>query len=226
VYDALVVVNGEIPHPKLWHGIHYRTLICTDGAAITLRDFSITPDIIIGDMDSIAVGTQFATPEATQIHFPDTKVHFIEDQYSADFEKALFFAKQNNFKQIICLGALGKSADHSIHNLSMLPRFDQELKITLMHTFESTKQWVFCLHENTCITTQIGDIISFFPFQEAILTTQGLKWEMDENVITQLGNHAMRNLTTRKKVTLKCEGICLCFLTSDSPPIIEDSSKG
>ncbi len=225
MYDALIVVNGEIPPPELWQGIHYRTLICTDGAANTLRDFSITPDIIIGDMDSIAVSTQFATVESTQMHFPESKIHFIEDQCSTDFEKALFFAKQNNFKRIICLGALGKSADHSIHNLSMLPRYNKEMEITLMHSYGISRQWVFCLHENTCITTQIGDIISFFPFQEAILTSQGLKWEMNQNVITQLGNHAMRNLTTKKKVTVKCEGNCLCFLTCDNPPIIENTSQ-
>ncbi len=225
MYDALIVVNGEIPRPELWQGIHYRTLICTDGAAITLRDFSITPDIIIGDMDSIAVGTQFATPEDTQMHFPESKVHFIEDQNSTDFEKALFFAEQNNFKSIICLGALGKSADHSIHNLSMLHRFDKKMEIVLMHSFDESRQWVFSLHENTCITTEIGGIISFFPFPEAKLTTQGLKWDIQEKVITQLGNHAMRNLTTKAKVKIKCEGNCLCFLTCDTPPIIENISK-
>lgn len=223
VYDALVVVNGEIPPPKLWQGIHYRTLICTDGAANTLREFSIIPDIIIGDMDSIAVSTQYAMAQDKQKDFPESKIHFIDDQNSTDFEKALFFAKKNTLKHIICIGALGKSADHSVHNLSMLPRYRENIDIMLLHTFDESKQWIFALSENTCITTELGNIVSFFPFPEAKLTTQGLQWDVDQNVITQLGNHAMRNLTIKEKITVHCQGNCLCFLTSDNPPIIENA---
>ncbi|MBI2791058.1 MAG: thiamine diphosphokinase [Gammaproteobacteria bacterium] len=223
MYDALIVVNGEIPHPKFWKDIPYRTLICTDGAAKSLSDFAIMPDIIIGDMDSISVGTHFSTVEAIQKHFPLSKVLIISEQLSTDFEKALNFAKENNLHNVICLGALGKSADHSIHNLSMLNRYKKVMNLMLMHTFEQSRQWVFLLQENTCITTQKGETLSLFSFENATLSTKGLKWELENTTISHSGQTAIRNMTVDEKIEIKCIGNCLCFLTSDTPPILTNS---
>jgi thiamine pyrophosphokinase len=171
-------------------------------------------------MDSISVGTHFSTVEAIQKHFPLSKILTISEQLSTDFEKALNFAKENNFCNVICLGALGKSADHSIHNLSMLNRYSKIMSLMLMHTFEESRQWVFILQENTCITTQKGETLSFFAFENATLTTKGLKWELENTTISHMGRTAIRNVTVNETIEIKCKGNCLCFLTSDIPPII------
>lgn len=221
MYDALIVVNGEIPRLEFWQEIRYRTIICTDGAANTLKDFAITPNIIIGDLDSISVGLSNATVDDVQKHFSATEVFHLSDQQTTDFEKAFHYVLQHKLKKVICLGVLGKSADHTIHNLSVLSRYSKQVEILVLHTFDNTRQWIFPLSQNTRIHTKIGSIISFFPFPEAVLTSQGLKWELTSTLITQQGHAAVRNTVQAENISLHCQQSCLCFLTADAPPAIQ-----
>lgn len=225
MYDALIVVNGEIPRRELWQGIRYRTLICTDGASLSLQNLALTPDIIIGDMDSISDGTHFATVKALEMRFPKSKIHQIEDQETTDFEKALDFALNQKFQQVICLGALGKSADHSFHNLCLLNRYSQKLNLMLLHTFDTSRQWIFPLFSKTCIHTQKGALISFIPFPQAKLTSEDLKWRLTDSILTQTSQNAVRNITTKELVTVTCEGLCVCVLTAEVLPLVTNEGK-
>ena len=219
VYDALIVVNGEIPSLKFWQGLLYRTIICTDGAANTLRDFSITPDIIIGDMDSISDSPLNATAmEGLKEHFSTATIHHLSDQHSTDFEKALNYALQQQYKRILCLGILGKSADHGLYNLNLLNRYSQHMEIMALNTFEDSRQWIFRLGQNMRIHTKKHNIVSFFPFPEATLSSQGLIWELSSTLLTQTGKGAIRNRANAESLVLSCQGDCLCFLISEEIP--------
>ncbi len=220
MFDALIVVNGEIPQPSSWRDLPYRTLICTDGAANFLSQLTITPDIIIGDMDSISVGTQFATAKLLKMQFPDSKIDVSDDQYTTDFEKVLLFAKQNAFKRIICVGALGKAADHAVYNLSLIARYQTYLDITLLNIFDDQRQWIFPMHSKTCISTIPQALISLFPLTEVTVTTSGLKWELNNEKLAPLGKGTIRNLTLKSEIVVDSTGPCLCFLTCEAPPII------
>ncbi len=221
MYDAIIVVNGEIPQPSSWQDLPYRTLICTDGAANFLSQFTITPDIIIGDMDSISVGTQFAMAKSLEIQFPDTKIDINEDQYTTDFEKALFFAQRNAMERILCVGALGKAADHAIYNLSLIARYQTQLDITLLNVHDSHKQWIFPLHKVTHLRTVPGSIISLFPLSPITITTNGLRWDVTNENFAPLGKGAIRNTAIQSDLRLAVSGPCLCFVTCDIPPIIK-----
>ena len=146
MYDTLILVNGEIPHQALWQSIPHRLLICTDGAANALEQTPITPDIIIGDMDSIS--------DSTKRRYPKTEIISIFDQTMTDFEKALLFSEKMNFKKILCLGLLGKSADHSLYNLSLMVRFKNSFEITALSFLENEHQWIFPLRVDTRIYTK------------------------------------------------------------------------
>lgn len=91
MYDALILVNGEIPHQALWQSIPHRVLICTDGAANTLEPSILKPDIIIGDMDSISV--------SPKIRYPEAQIISITDQNTTDFEKLCYFQKKWDIKK-------------------------------------------------------------------------------------------------------------------------------
>ncbi len=220
LYDALIVANGDIPSQEHWQDIHYRQLICTDGAAIALPH-TITPDIIIGDLDSTVDSIHFATHSALQMHFPHSKILHLADQETTDFEKALNFAQQHSFQKVICMGTMGKSADHAMYNLLLLSRFSKKMQLMYLHYFDQHKQWIFALPENICIHTQINQVISFLPLPKARLTTQGLQWELTDSLITQDGKGAMRNKTTAKTVHITCQGECIAFLTDNLHPLAD-----
>ena len=220
VYEALIVVNGEIPHPSAWRDLSYRTLICTDGAANFLIQTAITPDIIIGDMDSIAVDAQFATANLLQKQFPATQIEQIYDQYLTDFEKALDFVQHNAIQNILCVGALGKAADHMLYNLSLIARCQTKLNIMLLNVFDNEYQWIFLLKPEMCISTTPGTTISFYPFSAATLSTQGLRWDLNKRQLTQVGPGAIRNKVLKEQFSVQSEGIIFCFVISETPPIL------
>lgn len=207
MYDALILVNGEIPHQVLWQSIPHRILICTDGAANALEPTMLTPNIIIGDMDSIAL--------SPKTKYPQAQIISIADQNTTDFEKALIFSEKMKYKKIICLGALGKSADHSLYNLSLLIRFGKKFELTALTLSEEISTWIFPLRTHTRIYTDPEQILSFFAFPEAKLTSQGLQWELDQTLLNQHDQHSIRNRTLDSTIDVFCEGHCLAFLSEN-----------
>lgn len=223
MYDALILVNGEIPRQELWQKLPYHMLICTDGAANTLLDPALAPDVIIGDMDSISDGPQNATTEFLKLHFPGSDIISIDDQNTTDFEKALIFSEEKHFKRVLCTGILGKSADHSIYNLSLLSRFGEAFELLALSVAHQECQWIFPLRANTTLHTQANCTLSFVAFPEATLTTKGLKWDLAQSQLSQRKHHSIRNQTVHSTIQVSCQGHCLAFLTSSILPQIEYS---
>lgn len=210
MFEILIVANGDIPPKNLWSDITYSFLICTDGAAKTLKEFNITPDVIIGDFDSL--------PNAATL-FPKVQIEKINDQDTTDFEKALQFCMKFPNKKIVCLGALGGFADHSIYNLSLLMRYSQDLDLCLLNPTTEGREWIFKLSSHTRICTPKNSLISFFPFPEATLTAATLEWPLARTHLTQIGNAAVRNRTTGNVTEIDCMGDCLCFVGTQVYPL-------
>lgn len=213
MFDILIVANGNIPSIEDWREISYGFLICTDGAALTLQEFGIVPNVIIGDFDSL--------PNAAQ-QFPQSQVLRITDQDTTDFEKALQFCMKFSNKKILCLGMLGNLADHGIHNLSLLIRYSKLLDLCFLNPTPEVRQWIFALPSKTRIYTPQISHISFFPFTEAILTASTLEWPLDRTHIKSLGKAAVRNRTTAQITEIACEGECLCFVSTQKYPIVSN----
>lgn len=217
MYDALILVNGEIPHQALWQSIPHRVFICTDGAANALDSTNLTPDIIIGDMDSIAV--------SPKIRYPHAQIISLHDQNTTDFEKALQFAINMSYKKIICLGILGKSPDHSLYNLSLLIRLGHSLELTALNFHEEKNTWIFPLRPHTQITTHPQAVLSFFAFPEARLSTAGLQWELKQTLLNQQNQHSLRNRALQSTIDIQCEGPCLAFLSENRRPLTQWDDK-
>ena len=98
---ALILANGKPPGKRLLQ----RTLassdwfVCADGGANTAARFHCTPDLIIGDLDSIQ--------KETLVVFSKVSVKKLKNQNSTDLEKALTAVIQKNYKDVIVLGATG-----------------------------------------------------------------------------------------------------------------------
>jgi thiamine pyrophosphokinase len=210
MFDILIVANGSIPPIDAWRDVTYGLLICTDGAANAMQHFGITPNIIIGDFDSL--------PNATEC-FPESQIEHITSQDTTDFEKALQYCMKFPNKRILCLGALGELADHSIYNLSLLLRYANQLDLCFLNLTREGRQWIFALKDKTRIYTPINSPISFFPFGEAVLTAPTLEWPLSRTHIKSLRNVAVRNRTTAQMTDIECEGDCLCFVGSSTNPI-------
>ncbi|MBW2600212.1 MAG: thiamine diphosphokinase, partial [Deltaproteobacteria bacterium] len=90
-------------------------IICADGAAQRLKASDITPDLIVGDMDSIDEDTlrYFEAKGSRIIRYPG-------DKNETDTQLALERAFKMNPDQIRVFGALGGRIDHTLANISLL----------------------------------------------------------------------------------------------------------
>lgn len=163
-------------------------LLCTDGAFAYMSDIDIFPDAVIGDLDSLEF-----TPE-------DVAVYHIEDQDTTDFEKALDFLVDMQFERVVVLGSTGGQHDHFLGNLNAAYKFRNELNILF---FDQT-QYFFLTEKDCTFSTEIGKIVSLFPFPECtIKSLSGLKYTLNMETLTLTSRVGTRNITSHKSVKIE-----------------------
>ena len=111
--EAVILANGEYPsHPLPLQMLeNAEFVVCCDGAANEYILRGHTPDVIIGDGDSLS-------PEYKELFSPI--VHQIADQETNDQTKAVHFLQKKGFRRIAIVGATGKREDHTLGNISLL----------------------------------------------------------------------------------------------------------
>jgi len=169
---VVLFLNGEKPLdiPDVQK---YSAIYCTDGAYHFLTDCEITPDLIIGDFDSI----EKLPIDIPHIHTPD--------QNYTDFEKAIELIIQQGHKEIDVYAANGLEQDHFLGNMCCALKYKKKIKIR----FYDDKQSYYFIKKNTTLTNVINKIISLFPFPIAKnITTKGLKYPLKKSTLNMMKN--------------------------------------
>ena len=171
----VIVANGTFPtHNTPIEKIKKAaSILACDGATDSLIENGYTPNLIIGDLDSIS--------EDKKKQFKDI---IIEDnnQTSNDLRKAIDYAKKNNINNISILGATGKREDHTIGNIfSLLDYKDLNIKLY-------TNTGIFsCIHGSQNIESFKGQQVSIFAPDTSIkITSKYLKYNFNNNSISSL----------------------------------------
>ena len=114
---ALIVLGGDAPEPELLAACARRAdlTIAADSGLAAFDAAGALPDLIIGDMDSVApeLLSRFAG-------VPQERLCCVKDD--TDGVHALDAALARGAKQITLLGALGGRMDHALANLMLLVR--------------------------------------------------------------------------------------------------------
>ena len=102
---VVILANGAFPQKE--NALSYLRkadrLVCCDGATNKAIAHGLTPDFIVGDLDSLS-------PELKE-RFSDRIVH-IAEQESNDLSKSFAFCLSKGWKNIVILGASGEREDH------------------------------------------------------------------------------------------------------------------
>jgi len=127
----VIIANGEKPDSKfLKHLIKDASyIIAADGGINNCLANNITPDCLIGDLDSY----DSLPAEISQ----STKVLRIPDQNTTDMQKALSHAATLNPDVIEVCAAFGKRIDHGLGNIFILHSFAGDSKL-IMHDHYGT----------------------------------------------------------------------------------------
>ena len=182
--NAILVTNGSIKD----YGFIYRILvknfrslsetfiIAADGGALHCNNLKITPNVIIGDMDSITKGMiekLGGAAGAGEIQF----ISFSQAKDESDTQLALDYLVKNGYERIIVIGAFGSRADHSYANLSLLssPAYDN-VKVSII----TENSEIFVVKNSCSIKGEVVKKISIFSFTPFTFfeKTSGLKYKL------------------------------------------------
>ncbi|MDP8209239.1 MAG: thiamine diphosphokinase [Candidatus Stygibacter australis] len=171
-----IIANGEKPDlsvlVRALSGVDL--VIAADGGSNHCLDLRITPDVIIGDLDSAAPNIDKIFPKAEIIHLPD--------QDTSDMEKAVNYALGYKPDRINIISALGLRADHMLQNILIFYHFNQlkplnEVEICLYDNWGKMK---FLAPGSHTIRNKKGRAVSFFSFGSiSNLTLKGFRYNLD-----------------------------------------------
>ena len=167
---TVILANGSFPRRKsllaLLHGASH--IVCCDGAAASLLRHGITPDLVVGDLDSL--------DPALRKRFKNRLVRESE-QESNDRSKAFRACMARGWRYIAILGAGGRREDHLLGNISLLPLFAAAGADVRMETDFGTFLPVL---KSASFRRPVGAKVSIFSFHpEMPVTASGLKYPLD-----------------------------------------------
>ncbi len=163
----LLVGGGDVNWPVLLSLIDKgHPLVAADGGANALADYGVTPDMIIGDLDSIDLKTR-----------QDNHAHLLEisEQQTTDFEKTLYATDAPLY---LAFGFLGRRYDHCLAALHSLVKYREQKQIILVDLVDMI--WTPPSTEKFEIDLPLGTRFSIYPLEPVTFeTSQGLEYPLD-----------------------------------------------
>ncbi|WP_010300581.1 thiamine diphosphokinase [Candidatus Odyssella thessalonicensis] len=205
-HSFLIVANGPFDLEVVEKYTEICETVALDGAANKLLQHGLTPQIILGDMDSIS---EEACSAFKQVEF----IPALNQDYT-DLEKGIEFCKDRGARSIIITCALGGDRiDHTLANFSILKRqYQRGISITLQTSNKITQ---FLQDEEVTFEAPIGGKFGLFGFPAAVGSSRGkagakgLEWELN-NYSLRLGEQESAcNIIKSSPVTISVSGEAL-----------------
>ena len=207
---AVIFANGEFPDPQSARELLRSDdlVIAADGGARHALAAGETPNVIIGDLDSLSWEEQ-AQVEATGSQI----IRFSPRKDETDLELALQYAVREGATEIIILAALGGRLDQTVANLLLLAM--PELGGIAVRVVEGA-QTAFLVRDKALVEGQPGDTVSLIPLGgDAVgVTAQGLEWPLHEETLRFGPARGVSNVLTAGQARVRVrQGLLLCVVT-------------
>jgi len=198
--------------PATLSGIESRAdtdyVIAADSGLDLARRFSIEPDCIVGDFDSLE-------DESVLQEYPNVEVErFRRAKDYTDTEIALQAAERAGAEEIVLIGGGGGRLDHLVGILAL---FHRSLRPDRWLTSQSVVQLITRQHEEY---GEVGQIVSFFPVEctRCRMTSRGLRWPLS-GVEWNLGDAGVSNEFEEERVHVTMEeGTLLMIMPVQDEP--------
>ncbi|MEN8841665.1 MAG: thiamine diphosphokinase [Octadecabacter sp.] len=134
-------------------------VVAADGGADHAFAAGLTPEAVIGDMDSISGAARDA--------FQDV-LHPIAEQNSTDFDKAL---RHIDAPLVLGVGFSGARLDHELGSMTVLVRHPERRCILI-----GEETIVLLCPPQITLVLPLGSAVSLFPMAEVGCESEGLRW--------------------------------------------------
>ncbi len=203
IAHILLIANGDVSAAvKSRLREKYDLVVAADGGASAALQIGITPDIVIGDLDSVTDEIRKKLPNTQFLYRPSQEIN--------DLHKALDFCLLSGAQSIDLIGITGKRFDHSLNNFSVLCRFDQLLTLNIYDAYGQ----IFIVRNQIKLTGYPGQTVSLIPIGEVSgICTTGLKWQLNNESLAFGVREGCSNEMIATTATVSVQsGILLVFV--------------
>jgi thiamine pyrophosphokinase len=208
---AVIFAHGSFQPPRLgrpWFP-DGAVLIAADGGAEHCLALGWTPDVLIGDFDSLAaeIVHDLAERGVEVIRHPVEKD-------ATDLELAIDLAISRGMQDLLILGAVGDRWDQSLASFLLLERYAQATDS--MRLLDGPQE-AFLIRPGaeTALAGRSGDVVSLIPLlgDAAGITTQGLAYPLTDGRLIFGSTRGVSNVVQSPpaSVTLT-EGVLVCVV--------------
>jgi thiamine pyrophosphokinase len=177
VKRIIIVANGELPDLEKARDLLRDDdfIIAADGGTRHALTLGRTPDVIVGDLDSLPTNFEISKFDNEVILYP-------RDKNETDLELAIQHAITLNPEQIIIVAALGGRLDQTFGNVALISDLQHEAHNVKLD--DGVEEVFFC-REQSQVEGRSGDTISLIPWQGEVtgIVTTGLKWPLQNEIL-------------------------------------------
>jgi thiamine pyrophosphokinase len=204
----VIFANGVFNRPDLvWS--HLRPadrIFCADGGTHHALTLGLTPECIIGDLDSLSPGL-IGQMEAAGVKL----CRYPEDKDRTDLELALQLAMAEKPAEILLIAALGGRLDQALANILLLTR--PEYTSTQLSLVDGP-QWATLLRgpQTISVKGQPGDTLSLVPLTPTVrhVAITGVTWPLSEATLSFGSTFTISNALAEAQATVSIgEGMVL-----------------
>lgn len=202
----LILANGSYGEQD-WYRSQpaYDRIICVDGGGKWALEFGLTPDWIVGDMDSIGPAELKRLEEGGA-----RKVQFETEKDFTDTQLAMRLAEKEGALAITLWGAAGTRLDHTISNLFSAADL---VKRGIAVRFESPGESIDIIKEPFVVDGSPGETVSLLVIgDKAIVTLQGFKYPLNHTELLSEWQWAVSNIIEEENPTVILESGLLAVI--------------
>lgn len=191
----------------------YDYVIAADAGLEVLRPLRISPNAVVGDLDTVDKKVLEEYQNQPDIEF---EIHKPEKD-ETDTELALLTAARQGCEAVDILGALGGRMDHAIGNIQLMYQFFcQGMEVNIYDA--RNRLYLLGGHKVFHREKVYGKYISFLPMTETVegLTLRGFKYPLQRRTIGLGTSLCISNELKREEGILELEkGVLLCVEAHD-----------
>ena len=208
----LIVAGAEVTDMDFFRktidGFAPDRIIAADSGAEHLERAGITPDVLLGDFDSIDEKILADAEGKTE------KITLPVEKDDTDTAAAVDMALEQGADEILILGGIGSRFDHTYANVLLLKRcLDRDVRARLVN--EHNEMELFS--ESFSMRGRKGSTVSFFAmFEDVELTLRGFHYPLEKYFLKTENPLAVSNLIEEDSASVLFEkGFVLSVISRD-----------
>ena len=215
--------NRPLIAPAIDHIINpATTIICADGGTLHALTLGLTPDLIVGDLDSLPADVQ---DEMTALGVEIQRHPVKKDQ--TDLELALSLAIARGATEIVLLTALGGRLDQQLANIFLLTR--PEWAPARLGLAEGNQiAWLLRGPDALTLTGQPGDTLSIVPLSPTVegLHLENVEWPLQNTTVSFGSTLTISNTFIKTQVRIEIKtGLALVIQIKQNKQKVNPKSK-